>query len=139
MATCSLQLSSGATMKPAIMILLVEDEEATRLVLEETLRDGGFELIVTTNGDEALGALQSQYKILRGLITDINLGTGPDGWAVARRARELRPDLPVIYMSGASGDDWTSRGVPHSIFVAKPFAPAQVVTAISSLLNTGDS
>jgi len=127
------------TMKTAILILLIEDEEATRLVLGETLGDGGFELKVAANGKEALDVLQSQHEMLRGLITDINLGPGPDGWAIARRARELCPDLPVVYMSGASGDDWTAQGVPHSTLITKPFAPAQIVTAISSLLNAEDS
>jgi hypothetical protein len=38
-------------------------------------------------------------------------------------------------MSGASVDDWGSKGVPNSLILAKPFAPAQLVTAISNLLN----
>jgi CheY-like chemotaxis protein len=122
-----------------ILILLVEDEDATRLILEETLREGGFELKVAANGDEALRVLQSEHQTLRGLITDINLGAGPDGWDVARRARELHPDLPVVYMSGAAGAEWTSQGVPHSTLDSKPFAPAQIVTAISALLNASDS
>jgi len=40
-------------------------------------------------------------------------------------------------MSGAAADQWPSRGVPNSILLEKPFAPAQLVTAISNLLNTG--
>jgi hypothetical protein len=38
-------------------------------------------------------------------------------------------------MTGASGDDWGANGVPNSILLAKPFAPAQLVTAVSQLLN----
>jgi DNA-binding response OmpR family regulator len=83
--------------------------------------------------------LETYKDNVRGLITDINLGKGPDGWDVARHARELIPALPVVYMSGASAHEWTSHGVPHSVFIAKPFAPAQVVTAISTLLNASDS
>jgi hypothetical protein len=78
-------------------------------------------------------------RVLRGLITDINLGDGPDGWEVAKRGRELIPTLPVVYMSGASGQDWPPKGVPHSTLLAKPFAPAQHITAISVLLNTRTS
>jgi hypothetical protein len=40
-------------------------------------------------------------------------------------------------MSGASAADWPSKGVPNSIMLEKPFAPAQLVTAVSSLLNSG--
>jgi DNA-binding response OmpR family regulator len=90
---------------------------------------------LASSGVEAVRLLDERREAVRGLITDINLGPGLDGWDVARRARELIPGVPVVYMSGASGDDWTSKGVPNSIFIAKPFAPAQITTAISGLLN----
>jgi DNA-binding response OmpR family regulator len=44
--------------------------------------------------------------------------------------------MPVVYMTGTHGEKWASMGVPNSIMLAKPFAPAQLVTAISNLLNT---
>ena len=62
-----------------------------------------------------------------------------DGWELACAAREQASDLPVIYVSGASGHEWASRGVPGSLMIAKPFAPAQIVVAISSLLVGGSS
>jgi hypothetical protein len=43
--------------------------------------------------------------------------------------------MPDIYMTGAIDDDWPVNGVPNSVLLTKPFAPAQVVTAISALLN----
>ena len=45
--------------------------------------------------------------------------------------------MPVIYMTGTHSEQWASKGVPNSVLLAKPFAPAQLVTAISKLLNTG--
>ena len=59
-----------------------------------------------------------------------------DGWEVARRIREIDPAFSIIYMTGAAADQWPSQGVPNSILLTKPFAPAQLVTAISNLLNT---
>jgi hypothetical protein len=38
-------------------------------------------------------------------------------------------------MTGAAAEQWTSQGVPNSLLLNKPFAPAQVVTAVSQLLN----
>ena len=38
-------------------------------------------------------------------------------------------------MTGADGHEWASKGVPHSLLMTKPFAPAQAVTAVSHLLN----
>jgi hypothetical protein len=40
-------------------------------------------------------------------------------------------------MTGAAAEQWASHGVPNSILLTKPFAPAQLVTALSQLLNTG--
>ena len=68
-------------------------------------------------------------------MTDINLLGRLDGWEVAKRAREIDPTFPIIYMTGAAADQWASRGVPNSILLTKPFAPAQLVTAVSNLLN----
>ena len=50
---------------------------------------------------------------------------------VAKRAREITDELPVIYITGGAAHDWASNGVPKSVFLAKPFAPSQVVTVIS--------
>ena len=70
-------------------------------------------------------------------MTDINLQGKMDGWEVAQHAREIEPDFPVVYMSGAAAADWTSKGVPNSIMLEKPFAPAQLLTAVSNLLISG--
>ena len=75
---------------------------------------------------------------VRALITDINLKNEASGWDVARRARELFPDLPVIYVTSAAAEEWTSQGVPKSLLIQKPFAPAQITTAVSQLLNSAD-
>jgi CheY-like chemotaxis protein len=61
------------------------------------------------------------------------------GWEVARQIREIAPNCPVVYMTGANADEWASQGVPDSILLQKPFAPAQIVTAVSQLLNSAPS
>jgi DNA-binding response OmpR family regulator len=58
------------------------------------------------------------------------------GWEVATRIRERDPSFPVIYVT-AHDRDWPAYGVPNSIVISKPFAPAQLLTAISNLLNSG--
>jgi hypothetical protein len=51
--------------------------------------------------------------------------------------RQIDPAFPIVYMTGAAADDWASEGVPNNILLKKPFAPAQLVTAVSQLLNAG--
>jgi DNA-binding response OmpR family regulator len=119
------------------VILVIEDEEAIQSLVEDALTEGGFEPAIAASGEEALTLLKGRAGSYRGLVTDISLRGRIDGWEVARQAREIDPQFPVVYMSGASAEDWGSKGVPNSIMLSKPFAPAQLVTAISNLLNTG--
>ena len=119
------------------VILVVEDDHLIQSVVEESLTDGGFEIVIASSGEDAVQLLDTAKGKYRALVTDINLGTGNiDGWEVARRAREIDPEFPVIYMSGKDATEWASKGVPNSIMLAKPFAPAQLVTAVSQLLNS---
>ena len=119
------------------VILVVEDEELLLSLIEQTLGDGGFEPVIATSGEEAVSLLKSHKGRYRALVTDINLKGNRDGWEVARYAREIEAEFPIVYMSGAAAAEWTSKGVPNSIMLAKPFAPAQLLTAVSNLLISG--
>ena len=122
--------------QPTVVILVVEDDELVQGVTEDCLSEGGFEAVIASTGKQAIELLDAAKGKFRALVTDINLRPGEiDGWQVAKHAREIDPHFPVVYMSGKDADDWASKGVPNSIMIAKPFAAAQLVTAISQLLN----
>jgi len=123
-------------LEPAILILLAEDEPLVGLTVQTTLEDGGYRVVHVASGEAAIDAIDRPAEEgFSGLITDIRLGAGPDGWDVARHARESSPGMPVVYMSGDSAHEHSARGVPDSVMLQKPFAPAQLLTAISTLLN----
>jgi DNA-binding response OmpR family regulator len=119
------------------LILIIEDEAQLQGIVEDALSEAGFEPAIAPSGEEAVTLLRGRSSKYRALVTDISLRGRIDGWEVARQAREIDPEFPVVYMSGASAVDWPSKGVPNSIMLEKPFAPAQLVTAIANLLNTG--
>jgi DNA-binding NtrC family response regulator len=110
-------------MEPSILLLLVEDEMLIRMNLEEELADAGFQLAVTTNGREAMVELEADPARFCAVVTDIRLGRGPDGWDIARRAREVAPDMPVVYISGDSAFEWASRGWPTASWWRSPSTP----------------
>lgn len=123
-------------MNDKVMVLVVEDDQLIQAMVEEALSDGGFELTITASGEEAVTFLRDDKIAYRAVVSDINLAGKLDGWEIARVARERDPAIPVIYMTGTQAEEWASKGVPNSVLLAKPFAPAQLVTAIANLLNT---
>lgn len=119
------------------VVLVVEDDDAIQTIVEAALTDAGFDPAIAPSGEEAVTLLKGMKSKYRALVTDISLRGTMDGWEVAHQAREIDPDFPIIYMSGKSAAEWASKGVPNSIMLEKPFAPAQLVTAIANLLNSG--
>jgi DNA-binding response OmpR family regulator len=115
------------------LILVLEDEYPLQGIVEEALTEGGFEADILS--EEALTLFKGGSKNYKALVTDVTLRGRLTGWDVARQIRERDPAFPVVYMTGAAADDWGSQGVPNSILLQKPFAPAQLVTAVSQLLN----
>lgn len=123
-------------MDSSVLVLLVEDDPAIQELLLDTLEEAGFEVVQAFNAEGAIKILKERTADLRAVVSDIDFGDRKlTGWDVARRARELLNELPVIYMTGASAEDWGSKGVPNSVLINKPFAPMQVTTALSQLLN----
>jgi len=119
------------------LLLLVDDEALVRMTIEGALEDAGFDVRPAASGREAMALLDAEIDSFSAVVTDVNLGD-VSGWEVARHARELRASMPVVYVTGDSAGDWASQGVPKSVLVEKPFAPAQIVTAVAGLLNTTD-
>jgi DNA-binding response OmpR family regulator len=119
-----------------LFILVVEDDPPIQVVVEDALTDGGFEPAIAPSGEEAVTLLKGRRIKYRALVTDIKLLGRIDGWEVAKQAREIDPAFPILYITGVHADRWPSRGVPNSVLLTKPFAPVQLVTAVSLLLNT---
>jgi CheY-like chemotaxis protein len=122
-------------------ILVVDDEPLVRLMVAEALEEGGYRVIEAENGPAALEQLEWAAE-LRALITDIRMGGDPDGWQLAHHARRKFPTLAVVYVTGDSITEWPANGVPQSVVLQKPFASAELVTAVANLLvaqNTGQA
>lgn len=116
------------------VVLVVEDEPLVQMTVEDALVESGFTVLLAGNGAEAMEVIDGADAI-HAVVTDIRLGAGPDGWTVARSARERDGDLPIVYMTGDSAHEWTAHGVPGSVLVQKPFARLQLTTAVANALN----
>ena len=125
-------------MRTSLLVVVVEDEPLILEMVREALEEAGFEVLSATSSGSAEEKIEAADEIV-GLITDVRLGRGPDGWELARAVRSSRPNLPVVYMTGDSAGEWLAQGVPRSLIVQKPFAVGQVVAALTGLLNELDS
>lgn len=114
-------------------ILVVDDEPLVRLSVKVALEEGGYTVLEAADGRTALSSIDEADE-LRGLVTDIRMGNGPNGWEVAYHAREKFPALAVVYVTGDSIVEWSANGVPQSIVLQKPFADAELVTALANAL-----
>lgn len=119
-------------------VLLTDDEVLILDLVVEALQNAGYEVTTVLTGADALRVLSEHAAGFVGLVTDINFGDPPVGWAVASRAREINPTVAVVYMTGDSAHEWSACGVPNSTVVTKPFAPSQIAVAIANLLNKSD-
>ncbi len=106
-------------------ILIVEDEFLIRLTLAEALSEDGFDVIEAASGKEAVDLLASHQDVAL-LLTDIQLPGGMNGIEVARAARCMTPDLPVIYMTGRPDRIAAAATSPHDVFIAKPYLPSEI-------------
>jgi CheY-like chemotaxis protein len=122
---------SGAP-SPGLRVLLVEDECLICDMMAEALIQHGFEVHAATNARDALKHLTcgAPCDIL---LTDLNLGPGIDGVTLAKMVRELRPDLPVVYVSGSYNRLDQFQAVPGARFVAKPCNPDRLCAMLSQL------
>jgi CheY-like chemotaxis protein len=112
-----------------VNILVVEDDPLVREFVVEALRDEGHFVIHAKDGEEALA--WCRRRIADVLVTDIKLPGEVDGWKIAECCREFDPELPVIYATGFSPVE--ARPVPGSVYLRKPYHPAEMVRAVQDV------
>jgi DNA-binding response OmpR family regulator len=116
-----------------IHVLVVEDEFLISEWVAQSLSEQGFAVQTAGNADDALEHLASDHIDV--LFTDINLPGTMDGAALARRAREMMPNLPVIYASARVTMLGPEARVPGAIILPKPYEPALVGRLLTAALN----
>jgi CheY-like chemotaxis protein len=116
-----------------VRVLFVEDEHLISDWVAQALIDQGFAVQTVTNAADALRQLATAPVDV--LFTDINLPGGMDGADLARRAREMRPQLPVVYASARATLLRQDARVPGSIVVPKPYEPALVGRLLAAALR----
>lgn len=112
-------------------LLVVEDDDIVRMLMVEVLDELGYEVIEAENASAALRTLEDPDQALALMMTDVGL---PDmrGEALAAKARELRPTLPVLFASGYA----ESVDVPEGMhLISKPFSIDQLREKVLAIVG----
>jgi two-component system cell cycle sensor histidine kinase/response regulator CckA len=116
-------------------VLLVEDEDAVRMFGARALRNKGYNVVEAPSGEAALKLLDDGADRIDVLISDVVM-PGMDGPSMVRRARDKRPGMKVIFISGYTEDSLRKRmevaGDVH--FLAKPFTLQQLAGKVKEIM-----
>ena len=119
-------------------VLLVEDEPSIRELLAEDMADAGLDVAEAPSAEVALETVNAAGEAGRSpcvLVTDVNLGGGMDGLALAREVRRRWPEVGVVYVTGRPSKlDGHALGARER-FLPKPFGRSRLTAAVHQLMG----
>jgi CheY-like chemotaxis protein len=113
-------------------ILAVDDEELVRHFMQRTLRGAGYQVVLASNGFEALALLRVGEAAIDLVITDLRM-PGMRGEELGVKIGQLPSPPPVLYVSASNEPP---PGDPEVQFLEKPFAPADLIRVVKQILST---
>jgi CheY-like chemotaxis protein len=121
-------------------ILVVEDDPDLRTYLTEILRNLNYEVLAVPHAQSALTILLQAERRVDLLLTDIVM-PGINGRELGRRAQEMRPELPILYMTGYSRNAVVHHGrLDEGVeLLQKPVSQTEVATRVRELLDKAQS
>jgi CheY-like chemotaxis protein len=118
------------------MLIVVEDDDGVRVLVEELLLDRGYNVISAQTGAEGLDRIRHEPRLSL-MITDIRM-PGIDGWELARRAMEMRADLKVLYITGYPGEQRPDDAPPGPL-LRKPWRAGEFYECLEQLIGSHDA
>jgi PAS domain S-box-containing protein len=117
-------------------ILLVEDQAEVGRLAETALRRYGYQVLIASNGDDAIAASKAYPGEIHLLLTDVVM-PGMNGRALSDRVVALRPATRVLFMSGYTENAISNRGVldPGVAYLQKPFTAESLAAKVSAVLG----
>ena len=117
------------------MILIVEDEELLRDLVEEFLKVSGYRVLTANDGLKAVEYYKTHAGEIRVVLLDINLPvlSGPEAF---QRMKEINPDVPVIFASGSLNAPLKQKLLAGGAkrVVQKPYGPQEILETIRQIL-----
>jgi PAS domain S-box-containing protein len=117
-------------------ILLVEDAEMVRVLIQNVLSDQGYKVLATSNGAEALRVCREHSDPIHLLLTDVVM-PGMSGRELAAQIALLRPETKILYMSGYTDEAIVHHGLlkPGIALLQKPFSTIELAHKLREMLD----
>ena len=123
-----------ASLRGSETILLVEDDDALRVLARAILQRSGYNVLAARGGDEALIVAEGYPATIHLLVTDVVMPR-MSGRKVAERLAASRPSMRALYMSGHSEHAVAQQGVgPDALFLTKPITPETLLRKVREAL-----
>jgi two-component system cell cycle sensor histidine kinase/response regulator CckA len=128
--------NSGANGNGSETVLVAEDEELVRRLVQQLLVRLGYSVLVASNGVEALERLEEHQGDIDLLLTDVVM-PAMNGRELAAIVRERFPAARVLFMSGYNDEAVTSHGVlqPGAQLLEKPFTASSLGSKVRAVLD----
>jgi len=128
-------ITDGVSGLDAHVVLVVEDEPSVRNLVRRSLEAAGLTVLEAANGRQALETVATMREPPSLVLSDVIM-PGLNGRELSEALALTQPDLPVLFMSGYTGDDVLARSLLPSTapFIQKPFAPEELVARVRMLL-----
>jgi two-component system cell cycle sensor histidine kinase/response regulator CckA len=135
-ATNNNQTATATPVNGAETVLIVEDEDAVRMLLRMTLESNGYQVLIAASGPDAIELSDLYHGEIHLLVTDVIM---PEmgGRELAENIRSRRKEINVLYVSGYTDDAVVRHGVISSAesFLQKPFTPLVLLRKVRSILD----
>lgn len=115
-------------------VLIADDEEAVRTLAATTLEQAGFLVLPACNAEAAIEIFRRGRVNVDALLTDVQMGNGITGIALAEHILNEKPEIGVLVMSGLPEAELLA-SEKNLRFLAKPFAPAKLVEQMRQALT----
>ncbi|HEX5386455.1 MAG TPA: PAS domain S-box protein [Gemmatimonadales bacterium] len=121
-------------------ILVVEDEAIVRALTSRGLREHGYTVVETSTVSDAVAYLDAHRGGVHLVVSDVVMPVA-GGRELGQRMAVMEPGIPILYMSGYTGEDVVERGLlsPGALFEQKPFAPDRLAQRVRQVLDTAEA
>ncbi len=115
-------------------ILFVEDEEDLTLIVADTLRGEGYEVVTAVDGEDGLEKFKTEAADI--VVADVMM-SNMDGFTMAKEIRKLSPTVPLLFLTAKSTIDDVEQGfeIGANDYLKKPFELRELIVRIKALLR----